>query len=79
MSYKPWLLNLLTYRNKFAPLNPDWLMVITAESQFWCLSDTALSMASQCVPLLATLLFGKAKIALVTKDIDMTGTEAWMT
>lgn len=65
-------------RNKFAALNPDRLMVFTAETQFWCLSDTALRLVLQSNSLLATPLsfFGKAKFALVIKKADTAGTEA---
>lgn len=56
--YKSWLLLSLTCRKKFAARNPDRLMVFTAESQFWCLSDTALGLVLQSdSPLAAPLSF----------------------
>lgn len=69
---------LLPVEKTFAALNPDRLMVFTAESQFWCLSDTALGLVLQSdSPLAAPLsFFWKAKLTLVIKEGDTAGTEA---
>lgn len=77
---KSWLLLLPTCRNKFAALNPNQLKVFTAESQFWCLSDTALGLALRSDSLLAIALFfsRKTKFALVIKEAGTAGTEALM-
>lgn len=63
---------------QFAALNPEWFLVFAAESQFWCLSDTALSLVLENVFLLGTLLpcFMKVKFSLVIKGTDIAGTEA---
>lgn len=53
-------------------------MVFTAESQFWCFSDTALGLMLQRNSLLAAphSFFRKAKFALVIEEADTAGTEA---